>query len=219
MTQNADNVRSAKPNVDGVVWSAPYGTVLPTNAVDDLDPAFACLGYLSEDGYVEATELSSDTKKAFGGDEVYSAQTGHSVKATFTPIEHNVHALKETYGEDNVGVDDAGRVFVKINAKPRKTRSYVIEMLIDDNELERTVIEKGKVTAVGERSYKDGELLGSQLEVTALTGSDGDKVKKYYAELGDTNEEITEGGDGSDPEGGTDEDPEAGTTDNGEATE
>lgn len=49
MTQ-VENVTTAKPKIDGAIYSAPKGTALPTDAKTTLNVAFKPLGYISEDG-------------------------------------------------------------------------------------------------------------------------------------------------------------------------
>ena len=48
--QDARNVTQASLKVGGAVYYAPIGTILPTDATTELDPAFKSLGYISEDG-------------------------------------------------------------------------------------------------------------------------------------------------------------------------
>lgn len=181
MTQNASNVHAAKPVAGGAVWSAPYGTVVPTDATTPLGDAFKSLGYISSDGITETPETSSEAVKAYGGDEVLNVQTEHALKYKFKPIEINQHTLAEVYCDENVTVDESGSIVVKVNSKEHKPRVYVMEQLLTNNKVERTVIENGKVTEVGERLYKDGEPIGNEITVSAFPGADGDKAKKYYA--------------------------------------
>lgn len=183
MTQNVQNVHAAKPIAGGAVWSAPYGTTAPTDATTPLDAAFKSLGYISDDGIKETPGTSSESKKAYGGDEVLNVQTEHTLKYTFKPIEINQPTLAEVYCDDNVTVDSSGNIVVKVNSKEHPPRVYVLEQLLTNNRVERTVIENGKVTEVGERLYKDGEPIGNEITVSALPDKNGDKAKKYYATI------------------------------------
>lgn len=181
MTQTVKNVHAAKPVAGGAVWSAPYGTTVPTDATTALDEAFKSLGYISDDGITETPETSSESVKAYGGDEVLNVQTEHTLKYKFKPIEINQYTLAEVYCEENVTVGDSGNLVVKVNSKEHQPRVYVLEQILTNNRIERTVIENGKVTEVGERLYKDGEPIGNEITISALPGADGDKAKKYYA--------------------------------------
>ena len=48
---SAKNVTTAKPKTGGAIFCAPAGTKLPTDATSALDPAFKCLGYVSEEDF------------------------------------------------------------------------------------------------------------------------------------------------------------------------
>ena len=60
---NSNNVSAGKGVKGGYIFSAPVGTTLPDKVIknkSELDPAFKCLGFISEDGYVES--VSEDSK-------------------------------------------------------------------------------------------------------------------------------------------------------------
>ena len=65
---NQANVSSAKGVKGGYIFSAPVGTELPTDIKTKLDPAFKCLGFLSEDGYVESVDEDADDINDMNGD-------------------------------------------------------------------------------------------------------------------------------------------------------
>ena len=62
------NVSVGKPKTSGAIFRAPLGTTLPTDATSALDNAFVELGYVSDDGVVNANTPESEKSKAWGGD-------------------------------------------------------------------------------------------------------------------------------------------------------
>ncbi len=74
MANKALNVSAGKPKPTGAIWVAPLGTALPTDTTDEL-VGFECLGYCSDDGLTNSTNLESETIKAWGGDTVLTIQT------------------------------------------------------------------------------------------------------------------------------------------------
>ena len=67
MGNTASNVSAGKPSVEGAIYVAPKGTSLPESTADSLNAAFACLGYCSDAGLTNSTNLETETIKAWGG--------------------------------------------------------------------------------------------------------------------------------------------------------
>ena len=163
------NVTTAKPKVGGAVYSAPLGTILPTDATTALDDAFKSLGYISEDGMTNANTPESDNIKAWGGDIVEVVQTEKADTFAYTLIEAlNPDVLKEVYGAANVtGTLETG-ITIKANSNPMEEHVLVVEMVMKGGILKRIVIPIGKVSEVGEIVYKDDEASGFETTIAAL---------------------------------------------------
>ncbi len=202
MAENAKNVFVAAPKAGGAIWSASLGTPLPKNAIDPLDPAFNSLGFISEDGIVNAEESDSEDIKAYGGRVVKTVQTSHKETFTFTPIETNKYVLAERYGSDNVTLDERGNIAVAHNAKSKPARCYVIETVLDDGKIARDVIPAGRVTSVGEKTYKDGAAIAGELTLSCEEDNLGNTAYTYYCLAVDEQpstpgpDENVSGGDG-----------------------
>ena len=66
MSNNALNVSAGKPMLTGAIWTAPLGTALPTSTTEALDAAFKCLGYCSDDGLTNSTNLGVRDNQSVG---------------------------------------------------------------------------------------------------------------------------------------------------------
>lgn len=199
---DALNVTVGKPKVGGAIFRAPLGTVLPENAVDELNEAFKGLGYVSEDGLTNSNTPESDTIKAWGGDPVLYFQTGKEDTFTFTLIEiMNTEVLKTVYGDDNVSGDIDTGIVIKANSKEQGNFAWVIDMVLKGGILKRIVIPSASVTEVGEITYKDDEAVGYETTISAVADTSGNTHYDYMVKPEDTASDPTDPGssDPSDP--------------------
>ena len=181
MSNNAANVSVGKPKVGGAVHVADTTATLPTTATEDLVSAFANLGYCSEDGLTNTTEIDSEEIKAWGGDVVEVTENGKVDSFKLTLIESmNVAVLKEVHGKDNVtGTDLATGIAVKVNSVAHEARAWVIDMIMKGNVLKRVVIPKGTITEQGDVVYKSDDVVGYEITIKAQADSSGNTHYEY----------------------------------------
>lgn len=161
------NVSAAKPKTGGAIYVAPIGTALPTDATTALNAAFSQLGYVSEDGLTNATEMEVESIRAWGGDTVLITQTSKDDKYAFTLIEMlNVDVLKLVYGSTNVTGTLQNGITILANAKDLDDWCIVIDMVLRNGVLKRIVIPIAKVTEIGEISYVDNDAVGYETTLT-----------------------------------------------------
>ena len=189
MANTQTNVTVGKPKANGAIYRAPYGTALPTDATTALTEAFKCLGYVSEDGFKNAPNISSQSIKAWGGDPVLNIQTGKEDQFSVKLIEVlNKEVLAAVYNASNVSGDslDTG-ITVRANSEDSEAAVWVVDIIMTGNVMRRVVIPNGKISSIAEIVYKDNEAVGYDVTIAALPGSDGDTHKEYNQKVAAAN--------------------------------
>ena len=176
---NPQTVTYGKPKVGGAIYSAPLGTVLPTDATTALAEAFLGLGYISEDGLINENTPESEIIKAWGGDVVLTVQTGKEDSFSYKLIEAtNINVLKEVYGTKNVIGDLETGITIKANSRDLEDHVIVIDMILKDS-LKRVVIPVAKVAEIGEIAYTDGDAVGYETKINASPDTEGNTHYEY----------------------------------------
>lgn len=190
------NVTTGKPRIGGAVYRAPKGTPLPMTVREALNPAFVSMGYISEDGVTNSNTIESSDQKAWGGDTVLTLQTGKTDTFQMKFLEtKNVNVLKAIYGAENVnGSIDAGLV-VRANSTEAEAGAWIIDMILRDNSAKRIVIPEGKITALGDITYTDGEATGYDATITALpyNGYEGDTHRELLQNIAEITSPTVKG--------------------------
>lgn len=173
MAANTDYVSTGKPKVGGGIYVAPVGTTLPTDATTDLAAAYKNLGYVSEDGLVNANSAESESIKAWGGDVVKTSQTEKSDTFQFKLIELlNEDVLKTVYGASRVKGTLATGITVEASSDEAINYTWVFEMVLTNGALKRIVVPKAKITEMDDIEYTDSDPAGYDITISAEPNSD-----------------------------------------------
>lgn len=181
---DANNVTVGKPKIGGAVFNAPVGTALPKSVTEQLDTTFKDLGYCSEDGVTNNNSPEGDSIKAWGGQNVFSYQSGKPDTFKFKLIESiNVDVLKTIYGDDNVSGDLTTGITIKANDKELEEMSWVIDMILRDNVLKRIVVPNAKITEIAEIKYADEDAVGYEITLTATPDGQSNTHYEYIQKV------------------------------------
>lgn len=182
---NASNVTTGKPKVGGALFKGATNLTLPITADGDIAAGFSCLGYCSEDGLVNTMSLEGDNIKAWGGDVVLDVGTGETDQFKVTLIESmDTEVLKLVHGSANVSGNLEDGIAVSVNSNDRDHYAYVCDMVLKGNVLKRIVIPDGKVTEIGDITYKDDEAVGYEVTISAFPDANGNTHYEYIKAAG-----------------------------------
>ena len=187
MANTKSNVLTGKPAVSGAIYRGILNEdlTLPTNATADLDTDFKCLGYVSEDGVKHTMANEKEELKAWGGDVVLNLSQTRTDEFTFTLLEVlNDDVLKAVFGDDNVTITDATTtapkaIAIASNDDEQPLCAWVIEMVQPDGNPKRIVIPKGRISEIGDITYKDDEAVGYEVTIAAEKDSSGNTHYEY----------------------------------------
>lgn len=178
---NQANVSAGKAVKGGYIFSAPVGTKLPETVVKDkseLDKAFECLGFLSEDGYVETVDEDSEDIVDLNGDLMDSSNSNRVESAQLTFAEIKASTLKRQYGDSNV-TDSNGVITVRHNADSHPTFAYVLLLLLKNGRRWTKVVPLGQSSELDDLTIASSELCQRALTMKYLTDNAGQTCYDY----------------------------------------
>ena len=185
MGNNAMYVSAGKPKKTGAICAAPKGTTLPTSTSEALDEAFKCLGFCSDAGVVNSTNIQSNKIKSWGGETVLVIYSSKEDTYKYTLIEvKNLDVLKFVYGTENVSGTLETGITVTANSGQPDQVSLVIDMIMSDDTAKRIVIPYASISAVGDITYDDNSATGYETTVDCIPDSDGNTHYEYIKKSG-----------------------------------
>lgn len=175
---NTENVSTGKGVKGGYIFSAPVGTALPTDIVTPIDKAFKCLGFISEDGYVESVSEDSNDIVDMNGDLMDSSNSNRVESAQVTFAEIKAETLKRQYGDANV-TDSNGVIAVKHNSDGHPVFSYVLELVLKNGRRWRKVVPLGQSSELDDLTIASSELCQRAITIKYLADPDGNTCYDY----------------------------------------
>lgn len=178
---NQENVSAGKGISGGYIFSAPVGTTLPVKPVSkasELDPAFSCLGFISEDGYVEGVSEDSNDLTDMNGDLMDSTNFNRVETGQVTLAEIKADTLKRQYGDGNV-TDEGGVITVRHNADSHPTFAYVLLMQLKNARKWTKVIPMAQSSELDDLTVSSSELCQRALTLKYLTDESGNTCYDY----------------------------------------
>ena len=187
MGNTVTNVSAGKPAVTGAIYRATRtaNLTIPTSASATLGADYKCMGYISEDGLKNNLSMDTDKVVAWGGDTVLPFEKGKQDEFGFKMLEVlNEDVLKSVFGASNVSVTAATTtapksIAINVDSDEQEEAVWVFDMLLRGGNPKRIVVPYGKITEIGEITYKDDEAVGYDVTILALADSSGNTHYEY----------------------------------------
>ena len=172
---------AADRSASAYIWRAPIGTEVPTDATTDLPSAFVCVGCIDKDGITQSVKETRVEEQDMRGVDVYDELSDLSITYKMKIMETSANSDKIIWGKDSVTVGADGSWATR-NVPVREEGVWVWETLLKNGMINRTVVPRGKVNAVGDISKKPGEVRKPEITLKTLADDTGTPSYDYYAE-------------------------------------
>lgn len=166
MAKDTDNVRGLSA---GSVWVAPTGTTAPTDPTAAFGVGYEELGWLGEDGIVEAFGFDTDDRRSVEGVLLRRVITGSEVTFNFR-IEERNGPVWDLYYPGSERTTATGITTLIVNSPSADPRAFAFQ--IDDGAVHtRILVAKGEITDRGDVEYKTE---GYEFTMTCYPADDGE---------------------------------------------
>jgi len=167
----------------GAIKTAPMSAALPTDARTPLASTYNGGGYVSEEGLQLTPTYNTVDITDWSGSLVRRVLDTFTGEITYTSIQMDEQALKDSFGDDNVAVAAANsthgkQVAVKIGNRLPGEKRWNFDMKDGDN-LIRVCVPRGQVTKVGEIGFVRNKPIGLANTLTCYADANGNSVYIY----------------------------------------
>jgi len=178
-------VRVGLPDVTGGAYHGPLDTTLPTDSTTALDAGLLGVGFVTADGVVESTSISTTNVNNWAGDTVRVVQTAHDLTYKLTLMQvGTAETLKAFYGATNVTsvaatADHGNTLAVTVKGTQLGAEIWVFQLKDGDN-TGRIVVPNCQITEKGDVSYVASDAVTLPITIAAYPDSSGNKAYIYW---------------------------------------
>lgn len=157
---------------------APTGSTAPTDSITALNAAFKDLGIISEDGLLEAMNVSTNEVKGSDGSVVRVLKSSSQKTFKIKFLESNGNVLDLFYVKPTNSVVSGKTTLTVKPPTTRDLRAFVFDIL-DGSKHRRIWIPFGEITDFGDISYKNSDSVAYEATITAYIDSNGGWFKEF----------------------------------------
>lgn len=168
------NCAEVRVGLTGHLWTAPVGTLMPTDVTTPMATPWVDLGYTTEDGLSMSVDTNKEDMNVWQSlSPCRSVVTSQTYTTTFTLVQRNAATLKVAFGGGTVTALTPGPG-VKYTPPPAglAEAAFVYEV-IDGTITDRYLMYRGNPALTGDVSFTKSDMTGYQIEVTHLGTIDG----------------------------------------------
>ena len=188
LTINPSNVTTGGP-VEGACAYADFSDspAIPTDATTSLTgtgSTWENVGELSDQGWTISTNATVNKFKGYHGTDLLSetASVENTLKLELVELARTA-AAKVRYGAGNVSESGGVPVSIKGGGLPEATIPIVIDALMSNGYVERTVFPRCKAESVDDEAHQKGALRVWGMTFSLLADEDGQPYYKYRAKI------------------------------------
>lgn len=168
----------------GVLFVAPAGTPLPTNATDKLDDAFKNVADLNKDGITTSTGMDTTDIDDMDGKTAASFIASYSEKVQFTMLETTATVLRTRYGSNRVIANGEDVTSYTTGMPNAEHISIVAELLLEGmNKKQRKVFPDAILTDSDDVQYHAGDAITYSVTFNTFPDKQGNNSYNYFADL------------------------------------
>lgn len=168
----------------GVLFVAPAGTPLPTNATDKLDEAFKNVADLNKDGITTSTDMDTTDIDDMDGKTAASFIASYSEKVQFTMLETTATVLRTRYGSNRVIANGEDVTSYTTGMPNAEHISIVAELLLEGmNKKQRKVFPDAILTDSDDVQYHAGDAITYSVTFNTFPDKQGNNSYNYFADL------------------------------------
>lgn len=165
-----------------LLWVAPLGTTLPTDADSTLNGAFESIGYVTADGATLAQSRSTNDVEVYGSITPARKLVSKSSKTWEITGAETSPTVLELYNQLELGsiVPDANGKFTIAPSSLEVTRYAFVLVVVDGENVIRYAAGNCEVTDVKERKVANGTPLTYGMTITPYPDANGIPVHEHY---------------------------------------
>ncbi|WP_422113134.1 hypothetical protein HXT27_06105 [Gardnerella sp. DNF00502] len=169
----------------GVLFVAPAGTPLPTDASEKLNEAFKNVADLNEDGITRSTDVTTTDINNMSGEKAASFIASYEETFQFVMLETNAVTLSARYGKDRVTSSGDDVISFTTGMPKNEHVSIIADLLLSGmNKKQRIVIPDAVLTDTGDLQYHSGDAITYDVTFSTFPDKQGNNSYNYFADLG-----------------------------------